>query len=36
MASEGSWVNTLEASALLLPGWADRGIAVRPLRDHGL
>jgi peptidoglycan/xylan/chitin deacetylase (PgdA/CDA1 family) len=36
MASEGSWVNTLEATGLLLRRWADRGLAVGPLRDHGL
>jgi peptidoglycan/xylan/chitin deacetylase (PgdA/CDA1 family) len=36
MASPGSWVNTLGASGLLLDRWADRGLAVAPLRDHGL
>jgi peptidoglycan/xylan/chitin deacetylase (PgdA/CDA1 family) len=36
MAVAGSWINTLGASALLLDRWADRGLVVGPLRDHGV
>jgi peptidoglycan/xylan/chitin deacetylase (PgdA/CDA1 family) len=36
MAAPGSWANTLSASARLLDQWAGRGLAVGPLRDHGL